>query len=538
MKCWLCTAEFSSKRDLKAHLAAPPHDRMRVICPWCHLEEKQHRLDIKGLPEDYFGEPNGFYLALHPKDYVWIVRPTDYHSQPAKMARWAISNWLNRCKRPSRSRNEWIDGWVSCTMDASQHNIPQKRPRLEEPEPYSPTTPSVGDDDIQLDSVLLGNGNTRAYFFSEGQGFLTWYEIHLSDNVLKERRYFESLSRKLMVSLDPNRNRPSSGGFEIKDEAIKETLCQKLGIPSSFVTSFFRKTVSTSEIVQEYPCPVPAADAAMNCQPTMPESSKCSADNQLATPLTSEKPKRVLTLSRGVEFPIQGNTIEPPNVPLDTMTEFSKPVTRSPTIVVSSLNMTSQPIMSKVVALETPLDLSTLPSKAFISPPKMFTMSKNQIRARKLLTTGSMPLFPPARRDWDKEEIVQFTAGPLSILWPPRSWKKMSADRKLLSVEYVAMTLEASLTPGHIPNIDRSDLIDRYNLLVLPGTSFVLTSQPFRKSRYYNYEVLRVIAVGQDIPDSSRFLDILEEGAKCRDQSLDPILSILEKANVGLRLEP
>ncbi|KAL3881534.1 hypothetical protein ACJMK2_027966 [Sinanodonta woodiana] len=508
MKCWLCTAEFSSKRDLKAHLAAPPHDRMRVICPWCHLEEKcykkindlkkhacrQHRLDIKGLPEDYFGEPNGFYLALHPKDYVWI------------------------------------------------HNIPQKRPRLEELEPYSPTTPSVGDDDIQLDSVQLGNGNTRAYFFSEGQGFLTWYEVHLSDNVLKERCYFESLSRKLMVPLDPNRNRPSSGGFEIKDDAIKEKLCQKLGIPSSFVTSFFRKTVSTSEIVQEYPCPVPAADAAMNCQPTMPVSSKCSADNQLATPLTSVKPKRVLTsasdtklskcmddqsLSRGVEFPIQGNTIEPPNVPLDTMMEFSKPVTRSPTIVVSSLNMTSQPIMSKVVAAETPLDLSTLPSKAFISPPMMFTMSKNQIRARKLLTTGSMP-----------EEIVHFTAGPLSILWLPRSWKKMSADRKLLSVEYVAMTLEASLTLGHIPNIDRSDLIDRYNLLVLPGTSFVLTSQPFRKSRYYNYAVLRVIAVGQDIPDSSRFLDILEEGAKCRDQSLDPILSILEKANVGLRLEP
>ncbi|KAL3889939.1 hypothetical protein ACJMK2_002255 [Sinanodonta woodiana] len=452
---------------------------------------RQHRLDIKGLSEDYFGEPNGFYLALHPKDYVWIVRPTDYHSQPAKMA--------------------------------------------QEPEPYSPTTPSVGDDDIQLDSVQLGNGNTRAYFFSEGQGFLTWYEVHLSDNVLKERRYFESL------------------GFEIKDEAIKEKLCQKLGIPSSFVTSFFRKTVSTSEIVQEYPCPVPAADAAMNCPPTMPESSKCSADNQLATPLTSEKPKRVLTsasdtklskcmddqsLSRGVEFPIQGNTIEPPNVPLDTMMEFSKPVTRSPSIVVSNLNMTSQPIMPKVVAAETPLDLSTLPSKAFKSPSKMFPMSKNQIRAKKLLTTGSMPLFPPARRDWDKEEIVQFTARPLSIRWPPRSWKKMSADRKLLSVEYVAMTLEASLTPGHIPNIDRSDLIDRYNLLVLPGTSFVLTSQPFRKSRYYNYEVLRVIAVGQDIPDSSRFLDILEEGAKCRDQSLDPILSILEKPNVGLCLEP
>ncbi|KAL3836804.1 hypothetical protein ACJMK2_022217 [Sinanodonta woodiana] len=425
MKCWLCTVEFPSKRDIKAHLAAPPHDRMRVICSWCHLEKcyKKKNNDLK---------KHGFYLALHPKHYVWIVRPTDYHSQPATMARWAISNWLNMYKLPSRSRKEWIDGW---------------------PEPYSPTTPSVGDDDIQLDSVQLGNVNTRTSFFSEGQGFSTWYE---------------SMSRKLMVPLDRNRNRPSSG------------LCYKLGIPSSFVTSLFRKTVSTSEIVQEYPCPVPAGDAAMSCQPTRPESSKCFTDNQLATPQTSEKPKRGLTsasdtnlskcmddqsLSKGVEFPIQGtsdNTIEP----------FSEPVTRSPSLIVSSLNMTIQPIMPNIVSAETPLDLSTLPSEAFISPPKMFPT-----------------------RDWDKEEIAQFSAGPLSIRRPPRSWKKMSADTNLLSVEYAAITLEASLTLGHIPNIDR-------------------------KSRYYNYEVLRVTAVEHDIPDSSRFLDILDVGAKCRDKSL------------------
>jgi hypothetical protein len=52
MKCWLCTAEFFNKRDLKAHLAGPPHDRMRVICPWCHLEEKCFKKinDLKSMP--------------------------------------------------------------------------------------------------------------------------------------------------------------------------------------------------------------------------------------------------------------------------------------------------------------------------------------------------------------------------------------------------------------------------------------------------------------------------------------------------------
>ncbi|KAL3872158.1 hypothetical protein ACJMK2_040105 [Sinanodonta woodiana] len=476
MKRWLCSAVFP--RDLKTHLAAPPPDRMRVIRPRCHLEEKcyksindrkkhacrQHRLDIKRFTST--------------KDYIWIVWPTEYHSYPTKMALWAISIWFNRCKRPSRLKNEWIDGWVSYIMDESQHNNPQKRPRLEEPDPYSPTTSSVGDEDIQLDSVQLENGNTRAYFLSEGQFYKSWYEVNLSDNTLQERRYFEYLSRTLTA---PDL---ALGGLRQRKSPLKKIYVRNL-------------------------CFLPiSADAAMNSQPTMPESSNCSVDDQLATPLTLEKPKRVFSmddqsLSRDVVFPIHGtsdNTIEPENVALYMMMEFLEPVTRSPSMIVFSLNITSQSLISKV-------------------------------------TTGCMSLLLPARSDCDKEEIVHFTAGPLSIRWPPRSWK-MSAERKLFSDEYAAMTLEASFTPGHILNIDQGYLIDHYNPLVLPGTSFVLTSNPLRKCLCYNCEILRIITVGQDIPGCSRFHDFLEEGAKCRYQSLDSVLPISEKVNVGLRLEP
>ncbi|KAK3609185.1 hypothetical protein CHS0354_013722, partial [Potamilus streckersoni] len=280
----------------------------------------------------------------------------------------------------------------------------------------------------------------------------------------------------------------------------------------------------------------------------MPKSRFYFNEDQLITTLTSERPMQVLSpvsenslsvctddqiLPRCAELPSQGpsdHDTGPRKNPLDMTLELPGQATGSQRVTLSCMNIISQPLVPKEVVADTPLDLSTLFSKFVTSPPKKILMSKNQNRARKLLKAGCMPLFPPARRDWDKEEIVEFTAGPVSIRWPPRSWKKMSADGKLLSVEYAAMTLEASLTPGHIPNIDRGDLIDRYNPLVLPGTSFVLTDHPFRKYRYYNNEVLCIIAIGQDIPDSSRFLDILEESVKGRDQSLETILSIIEKA--------
>ncbi|KAK3590800.1 hypothetical protein CHS0354_038683 [Potamilus streckersoni] len=334
------------------------------------------------------------------------------------MARWAISNWLNRCRRPSRSMNEWIKGWVSCAVDASRHDNPPKRPRLEEPEPYSPTTPAVGDEDIQFDSVQPGNGSTRAYFFSEGQEFATWYE-------------------KMMVPLDPNHTRPGSGGSEAKDESIKEKLSQKLWIPSYFIISLYRKTISAPETVPDHPCPVMSADAPIDSQPRMPKSRFYFNEDQLITTLTSEKPMQVLSpvsenslsvctddqiLPRCAELPSQGpsdHNTGPEDNPLDMTFELPEQATGSQRLTLSCLNIISQPLVPKDVVADTPLDLSTFSSKFVTSPP--MKSSKNQNRARKLLKAGRMPLFPPARRDWDKEEIVEFTGGPVSIRWPPRS---------------------------------------------------------------------------------------------------------------------
>ena len=95
--CWICSEAFKTQRDLKNHLIARPHERMRVICPWCPLKEGKREKtlrrmsDLKGhihdqhvsvsiskLPSDFFTEANGFYLELYPKDYVRIISPSTY----------------------------------------------------------------------------------------------------------------------------------------------------------------------------------------------------------------------------------------------------------------------------------------------------------------------------------------------------------------------------------------------------------------------------------------------------------------------------
>jgi len=73
-KCWVCPAEFARRRELKNHLAAAPHSRLRVVCIFCTDEVKVFRrmVDLKqhvvqshpkvidDVPLDFFGEGNGF----------------------------------------------------------------------------------------------------------------------------------------------------------------------------------------------------------------------------------------------------------------------------------------------------------------------------------------------------------------------------------------------------------------------------------------------------------------------------------------------
>ncbi|KAH3692786.1 hypothetical protein DPMN_194538 [Dreissena polymorpha] len=71
--------------------------------------------------------------------------------------------------------------------------------------------------------------------------------------------------------------------------------------------------------------------------------------------------------------------------------------------------------------------------------PSLPPTPSNQMRAKELLAVGAMPLFPPARREWDQDEAVTFLEP--NFKWPPSGWKEWSADLKLKHPEFQAMAI-------------------------------------------------------------------------------------------------
>ena len=161
-------------------------------------------------------------------------------------------------------------------------------------------------------------------------------------------------------------------------------------------------------------------------------------------------------------------------------------------------------------------------------------------QARELLGLGVMPLLPPARRDWREDQVVRLQAGGACIAWPPTNWSKLSSDRKLLQWEFAAMQLEQGLT-GRIPDMDRQDLRDRFNMLALPGTHAhpVAEEDSFsRKARIYSYLALVAIATGKSSTAKDQELLHIWMGArKNRNTDTDSIIETIDCAGVGPRLD-
>lgn len=121
-------------------------------------------------------------------------------------------------------------------------------------------------------------------------------------------------------------------------------------------------------------------------------------------------------------------------------------------------------------------------------------------RATKLLKMGGMPHWQPARRAWDNEEEVSFTEGELTLFWPPKGWKNLNRDQKLLQWEFASLSLLKARGTDIITK-ERADVLDSFNFLALPGTAphkLSKSSEQYMllKSRFFNYETLRAIANG------------------------------------------
>ena len=117
------------------------------------------------------------------------------------------------------------------------------------------------------------------------------------------------------------------------------------------------------------------------------------------------------------------------------------------------------------------------------------------------------------------------------MTWPPTAWNELKRDQRLLAVEYAAMKFDLGTESGVKMAYNRGDLIDRYNMLVLTGTTMPTIKDAPRKCRYYNYETLRIIAAGKDnVPQSSGVLTMWESGMACRNRELHGLVSAIDRA--------
>jgi hypothetical protein len=125
-----------------------------------------------------------------------------------------------------------------------------------------------------------------------------------------------------------------------------------------------------------------------------------------------------------------------------------------------------------------------------------------------LLMSGEMPLFPPARRDWEKAAGVTIPlTGPITV-WPPADWKTMSADTKLLLWQTVATSL--SIQWG-LP-LDRHFILDAFQFLALPGTKEVEIVSPEARLRHANFTTIRNIAQKKQVVGAESLIAIYEAG--------------------------
>ena len=128
-----------------------------------------------------------------------------------------------------------------------------------------------------------------------------------------------------------------------------------------------------------------------------------------------------------------------------------------------------------------------------------------------------MPLVPPARRNWNRDEVLKLEG--TTISWPPHGWKKMSSDQRKLTWEFAAITIE--LKTVSFNGMNRTDLLDKYNCLALPDISEDENHPDNKirnKVRYYNYEFLRIVVNKKATSrENKEVVEMLERAASVRN---------------------
>ncbi|XP_053398666.1 uncharacterized protein LOC128556870 [Mercenaria mercenaria] len=476
--CWICKAVFQTRKQLKQH-AGKEHSILSVICPMCcHKEVHFKRVsDLKV-----------HFLKSHPSEskeldddafnesngFYLSVFPKEYSKLVQKADR--LSPSVVRFRTLMIMWAKRLEGKCSKTREEllegwevgdDSYVMP-----LELIDPQLPNT----SDDLVINQISLNTSNPHIDLH---QGY-NKLRVALTNDLFEDKLAMRAIARRLAVLKD-------AAGHEHFDTSLAET-CPELKSSIALKLGIHRSLIKDVHIIK--------------------------------IEMGSKKIKLASDVTDSPALPIETATItSSPSLPA----QISNTSNAS-----NSLNSNQHPRSVIVPKRKEPV-ISTMNSN-FLAPqqPKV---NNQGYRATKLLRMGAMPLCPPARREWVEDESITLTEGNLTCKWPPKNWKNLSPDQRLLQLEI--LTFKILQERGvNTSNLERSDILDQFNFLVLPGTkAYCLPDagkDPTAHSRYHTYATLRMIANSKNIK-SEKWLAMLECSSMLRDTTNDKLLRQCDK---------
>ncbi|CAC5404171.1 unnamed protein product [Mytilus coruscus] len=486
-----------------------------------------------------------FVWPSSPEDYIRIIKPSEWTSTIAIRTRAALLGWVEANKKEGADKHKktWEEGWKK----ALGHSVSSEQPTSSRKRKYSPSRPLVDLPELTVARIDLSSRGNIGFLRMKESSAEIWFKVEMVHWVMEDSRAKDNLVRRMGIA-KTDQEPPQTFGSELKLSESKHTLKQvtkALGIGERHVRKLFRGKVTfeaksrkkaeettreetgKSDIGEEPEYEIMDSigevdDIESNLeekeQPEKPkttttnqEHSEKTADVPTAETENSNKPKPVPI----EDHPLKKQDNEEPARYLPMLSEDEEEEEATSETLDKRIIMVSQ---KEVFEIETDEEENT-----------KISLSE---RAETLLKAGGMPLFPPGRRQWTGERL-QVSIKPTPMFWPPRDWRKLTADQKLTAWRFVAMTLAREHGADTVK--EERDVLDKYAMLALPGTA--VASQPGEdiiiKARLSNYNLLKEICLGKLVGNEAQELVTMLEAAT---QSKPPndLVKLLD--NVPLRL--
>ena len=571
-QCWKCDERFPTPRERKNHLSSGRHNVLQIICPFYDEEEKvlkrsnpelkdhmkryhkQELRDLKVADKDFFSEANGYWLAVHPRDYGQLVHPTLYTSDPAKAARKFVRDWLKRRGGDNMQRTlaEWESGWKtqkkvprSSSLESESNFLPiyeDGQPPAKKYREASPASrksskstrneydlycPEVEIGKLHIQSINIG-AEMSATFWADGTP-MVWYRIVIDPGLTSDQRAMTSFCRRL-GKCDAAGVTPPSDMRRYADKRghLRKATAKELGVDQSFVKETF---IGRSLEFEVYPVNRKAR--------TAPTATVTSASSAAPAPSTSKQPTPPVTAPSAmmtfasISTPAATTVTSAPSVSTQVVSEPSTPVTAVPALS-HATTVTSAPSVSTQVVSEPSTPVTAVPvtlapstegtSVSATASLSVDATSCNQDPRSSSSTDASALIAPPivsapVCTESAPSEIPASTSEPLGSFSPGPS----------ASPDHAASSSPAP-TPGlDIPTVRASStaLIDVMPSTTITSVSSLLTvplSSTFLPIRSFTPTAMRTSTPAKTYSPSIRLVS--PNSSICSSRSVSPVASI------------